>query len=305
MDIIFAGTPSSSVEILSSLVDSPFNISLVLTQGDKRSSRNKGKEPSEVAKFAESANLPCFKIDSFCDETINNIMKYPCDVLVLSSFGKIIPKELLDYPNITSLNIHFSILPLYRGASPIQSALLNGDIKTGVSFMEMVESLDEGPVFDFSEVEISDSDNRISLEKKLVTKAKSNIIDVIQKISGGLQPVSQSDNNVSYCKKITKEDGRISFEETAKEIFNKYRAFSGWPGTYFQYKNTTIKIHGMHIIKLDNDDAPGSVLYVTRDGIYVKVSDSVIVITHIQFPGKKIINSFDIYNSYKDFFVKI
>jgi len=303
MDIIFAGSPSSSAEILSTLVDSPFNISLVLTQADKRSSRNKVKEPSEVAKFAESANLPCYKIDSFCDQTINNIIKYPCDILVLSSFGKIIPKEVLVHPNITPLNIHFSILPLYRGASPIQSALLNGDIKTGISFMEMVESLDEGPVFDVCEVEISDSDNRISLEKKLVATAKSKIIDVIQKISDGLQPISQGDNNVSYCRKITKEDGRINFEETAKEILNKYRAFSGWPGTYFQYKNITIKIHGMHIIKIDNDDTPGSILDVTKDGIKVKVIDSVIVITHIQFPGKKIINSSDIYNSYKDFFV--
>ena len=303
MNIIFAGSPSSSAEILSTLVDSPFNISLVLTQADKRSSRNKAEEPTEVAKFAESANLPCLKIDSFCDQTISNIIKYPCDVLVLSSFGRIIPKEVLSHPNISPLNIHFSILPLHRGASPIQSALLNGDTKTGISFMEMVESLDEGPVFDVSEVEISDSDNRISLEKKLVTKAKSNIVDVIQKISSGLQPVSQDDNNASYCRKITKEDGRISFEETAKKIFNKYRAFSGWPGTYFQYKDTTIKIHGMHIIKLDNDDAPGSILDVTKDGIVIKVIDSVIVITHIQFPGKKIINSSDIYNSYKDFFV--
>ena len=156
MDIIFAGSPSSSAEILSTLVDSPFNISLVLTQADKRSSRNKAKEPSEVAKFAESASLPCFKIDTFCDQTVDSIIKYPCDVLVLSSFGKIIPKEVLSHPNITPLNIHFSILPLYRGASPIQSALLNGDIKTGISFMEMVESLDEGPVFDVSKVEISD-----------------------------------------------------------------------------------------------------------------------------------------------------
>ena len=93
------------------------------------------------------------------------------NTMVLSSFGKIIPKEVLSHPNITPLNIHFSILPLYRGASPIQSSLLNGDIKTGISFMEMVESLDEGPVYDVSEVEISDSDNRISLEKKLVAKA--------------------------------------------------------------------------------------------------------------------------------------
>ena len=303
MDIIFAGSPSSSAEILSKLVNSPFNISLVLTQADKRSSRNKGEEPSEVAKYAKSENLHCFKIDSFCNQTINKISKYPCDILVLSSFGKIIPKEILDHPKITPLNIHFSILPLYRGASPIQSALLNGDIKTGISFMEMVESLDEGPVFDVSEVEICDSDNRTSLEKKLVTTAKSNIVDVIQKISNGLKPIPQGDNNVSYCRKITKEDGRINFEETAKEIFNKYRAFSGWPGTYFQYKDTTIKIHGMHIIKLDNDGTPGSILDVTKDGIYIKVIDSVIVITHLQFPGKKIINSSDIYNSYKDFFV--
>ena len=303
MDIIFAGSPSSSAEILSTLVDSPFNISLVITRADKRSSRNKGKEPSEVAKFAESVNLPCLKIDSFCDQTINNIIKYPCDILVLSSFGKIIPKEVLSHPNITPLNVHFSILPLYRGASPIQSALLNGDIKTGISFMEMVESLDEGPVFDVSEVEISDSDNRISLEKKLVAKAKSNIVNVIQKISNGLQPISQGDNNVSYCRKIAKEDGRINFEETAKEISNKYRAFSDWPGTYFKFKDTTIKIHGMRIIELDNDDTPGSILGVTNDGIHIKVNDSVIVITHIQLPGKKIINSADIYNSYKDFFV--
>ena len=303
MDIIFDGSPSSSADILSTLVDSPFNISLVLTQADKRSSRNKAEEPSEVAKFAESANLPCYKIDSFCEQTINNIIKYPCDILVLSSFGKIIPKEVLCHPNITPLNIHFSILPLYRGASPIQSALLNGDIKTGISFMEMVESLDEGPVFDVSEVEISDSDNRISLEKKLVATTKSKIVDVIQKISNGLQPIPQGDDNVSYCRKITKEDGRINFDETAKEILNKYRAYSGWPGTYFQYKNITIKIHGMHIIKIDNNDAPGTILDVTKHGIHVKVIDLVIVITHIQFPGKKIINSSDIYNSYKDFFV--
>ena len=186
MDIIFAGSPSSSAQILSKLVDSSFNISLVLTQGDKRSSRNKGEEPSEVAKYAKSENLTCFKIDSFCDQTINKIRKYPCDILVLSSFGKIIPKEILDHPKITPLNIHFSILPLYRGASPIQSALLNGDIKTGISFMEMVESLDEGPVFDVSKVEISDSDNRISLEHGLKLGSHSMC-------SGCRMPISPKD----------------------------------------------------------------------------------------------------------------
>ena len=303
MDIIFAGSPSSSAEILSKLVKSSFNVSLVLTQGDKRSARNKPEEPSEVAKFAESESLPCIKIDSFCDETVNKINKYPCDILVLSSFGKIIPKEILQYPSITPLNIHFSILPLYRGASPIQSALLNGDNKTGISFMEMVESLDEGPVFDVFEVEISYSDNRISLEEKLVAKAVNNIVDVLHRVSNGLQPVSQSGDGVSYCKKISKEDGRINFSDTAVEILNKYRAFSGWPGTFFEFKDINIKVHGMHVIEADSDDIPGSIIDVKKDGIYIRAVDSVIVITHIQLPGKKIINSADIYNSYKDFFV--
>ncbi len=303
MDIIFAGSPSSSAEILSKLVKSSFNVSLVLTQGDKRSARNKPEEPSEVAKFAESESLPCIKIDSFCDETVNKINKYPCDILVLSSFGKIIPQEILQYPSITPLNIHFSILPLYRGASPIQSALLNGDNKTGISFMEMVESLDEGPVFDVFEVEISYSDNRISLEEKLVTKAVNSIVDVLHRVSNGLQPVPQGDDGVSYCKKISKEDGRINFSDTAVEILNKYRAFSGWPGTFFEFKDINIKVHGMHVIEADSDDIPGSIIDVKKDGIYIRAVDSVIVITHIQLPGKKIINSADIHNSYKDFFV--
>ena len=303
MDIIFAGSPSSSAEILSKLVKSSFNVSLVLTQGDKRSARNKPEEPSEVAKFAESESLPCIKIDSFCDETVNKINKYPCDILVLSSFGKIIPQEILQYPSITPLNIHFSILPLYRGASPIQSALLNGDNKTGISFMEMVESLDEGPVFDVFEVEISYSDNRISLEEKLVAKAVNSIVDVLHRVSNGLQPVSQGSDGVSYCKKISKEDGRINFSDTAVEILNKYRAFSGWPGTFFEFKDINIKVHGMHVIEADSDDIPGSIIDVKKDGIYLRAIDSVIVITHIQLPGKKIINSADIHNSYKDFFV--
>ena len=303
MDIIFAGSPSSSAEILSKLVKSSFNVSLVLTQGDKRSARNKPEEPSEVAKFAESESLPCIKIDSFCDETVNKINKYPCDILVLSSFGKIIPQEILQYPSITPLNIHFSILPLYRGASPIQSALLNGDNKTGISFMEMVESLDEGPVFDVFEVEISYSDNRISLEEKLVTKAVNSIVDVLHRVSNGSQPVLQGDDGVSYCKKISKEDGRINFSDTAVEILNKYRAFSGWPGTFFEFKDINIKVHGMHVIEADSDDIPGSIIDVKKDGIYIRAVDSVIVITHIQLPGKKIINSADIHNSYKDFFV--
>ena len=117
------------------------------------------------------------KLILFCDQTIDNITKYPCDVLVLSSFGKIIPKELLDYPNYYAIKYSFLLSFLSTEARhQFNQHYLNGDIKTGISFMEMIESLDEGPVYDVSEVEISDSDNRISLEKKLVAKAKLSIV---------------------------------------------------------------------------------------------------------------------------------
>lgn len=303
MDIIFAGSPLSSAQILSRLVESPHNISLVLTQTDKRSARNKENEPSEVAKFAKRAGLPCLKVDSFCDQTINNVIKYPCDILVLSSFGKLIPNKVLSHPKTVPLNIHFSALPLYRGASPIQSALLNGDNRTGISFMEMVQSLDEGPVFEVVEVEISENDNRITLEKKLVEKANEHIVDIIQKISSGLKPSVQNEVGASYCKKIIKKDGLVSFNQTADEIVNRFRAFFGWPGSYFIYNDITIKVHGLSVTKVNMGGMPGTILDVSKEGILVKVKDTAIVITHIQFPGKKIINPIDIYNSYKDFFI--
>ncbi len=303
MNIIFAGSPKFSAEILSQLDKSSFNVSLVLTQPDKRSARNKPAEPTEVAKFAESSNLPCLKVESFSDETIKVICEYPCDFLVLSSFGTIIPKEILDHAKISPLNVHFSKLPLYRGASPIQSALLNGDKKTAISFMEMTESLDDGPVFDVIEVDISSKDNRLTLEDKLVSKAKENIVDVINKISNGLVPVTQKEKDASYCNKISKADGKINFNKTTDEILNKHRAFFGWPGTFFVHNEIPIKVHEMGLFLSESTAMPGSIIDINKDGIYIKTSDSAIVITHIQLPGKKIINSIDIYNSYKDFFV--
>ena len=303
MNIIFAGSPKSSAEILSQLDKSSLKVSLVLTQPDKRSARNKPAEPTEVAKFAEEFDLPCIKVESFTDKKIKAISEYPCDFLVLSSFGTIIPKKILDLAKISPLNVHFSKLPLYRGASPIQSALLNGDKKTAISFMEMTESLDDGPIFEVIEVEISSKDNRQTLEDKLVTKAKENIEDVINRISNGLLPVIQNEKNASYCNKISKEDGRINFNEATNEILNKHRAFFGWPGTFFVYKEIPIKVHEMDLFLTESSAIPGSIIDIDKNGVYIKTIDSAIVITHIQLPGKKIINSTDIYNSYRDFFV--
>ena len=303
MNIIFAGSPKFSAEILSQLDKSSLKVSLVLTQPDKRSARNKPAEPTEVAKFAESTNLPCLKVESFSEETINTICEYPCDFLVLSSFGTIIPKEILDHAKISPLNVHFSKLPLYRGSSPIQSALLNGDKKTAISFMEMTESLDDGPVFDVIEVDISSKDNRLTLEDKLVSKAKENIVDVINRISNGLVPVTQNEKDASYCNKISKADGKIDFNKNTNEILNKHRAFFGWPGTFLIHKEIPVKVHEMGLFLSKSTAKPGSIIDIDKGGIYIKTGDNAIVITHIQLPGKKIINSADIYNSYKDFFV--
>ena len=303
MNVIFAGSPKFSAQILSEINKSSLKVSLVLTQPDKRSVRNSPAEPTEVAKFAKKLNLPCLKVESFSNETIKVICKYPCDFLVLSSFGTIIPREILDHAKISSLNVHFSKLPQYRGASPIQSALLNGDKKTAISFMEMTESLDDGPIFDEVEVDISSKDNRLTLEDKLVSKAKENIVDVIKRISNGLVPVAQNEKSASYCNKISKADGKINFNKTTDEILNKHRAFYGWPGTFFVYKEIPIKVHEMGLFLSESSAMPGSIIDIDKEGIYIKTYDSAIVITHIQFPGKKIINSIDIHNSYRDFFV--
>lgn len=304
MRVLFAGSPESSAMILSSLSREMVDIVGVISQPDKRSSRRKGKEPSPVSKEALKLGIPSYKPIVFDNLFKKEIESIDFDFLVVSAYGKILPEWLLNAPNIAPINIHFSLLPKYRGASPIQTSILNNDNKTGISIMRMSTGMDEGPVYCFHEMEILESDNKIDLEKKLVSMCIKNLGNDLNNIfNNKLTPNNQNNNEASYCSKIDKLSGKIDLrKESTKEIFQKYKAFIGWPGVYFEKNNVAIKIHGLEECKGNNEDLAVNSFRFTPDGLLTKTSDSMIVITHLQFPGKRIIPALDAANSYAKFF---
>jgi len=304
MKVLFAGSPEASAKILGSLFKEQFKIVGVISQPDKRSNRSKGKEASPVSKEALRLGIPTFKPSVLDDLFKKEIESLDFDFLVVCAYGKILPDWLLDAPNIAPVNIHFSLLPKYRGASPIQTSILNNDNKTGISIMKMSARMDEGPVYCFHEIEILESDNKIDLEKKLASICIKNLGNDLNNIfNSKLTPINQNNNEASYCSKIDKLSGKIDLrKESTKEIFQKYKAFIGWPGVYFEKNNVAIKIHGLEECKGNNEDLAVNSFRFTPDGLLTKTSDSMIVITHLQFPGKRIIPALDAANSYAKFF---
>ena len=305
MDIYFAGTPNSAAEILKSLASNDlFNIKGVITQPDKKGKRGNQRIESPVSLMANSLNLQTYKPHNLTKEQIQSDIDITnADILLVVAYGNLIPAWILE-SNIKAINIHYSLLPSYRGASPIQSSLLNNDKKTGVTFMQISEDLDAGKVIKCFEVPINKNDNKSSLEKKLTKISILNLEKVITDFySNKTIPIDQEHGKASYCKKILKEDSIINFEESAEKIFAKFRAYNEWPGICFTHKNKVIKIHGLEISSIKSPGSPGDIISFTNSGLTFKTIDYDIVITHLQFPNKNIISAKDAYNSYRQFFV--
>ena len=305
MDIFFAGTPNSAAEILKSLASNRlFNIKGVITQPDRKGKRGNQLIKSPVSLMANSLKIKTYKPQNLAKEQIQNDIDITnADILLVVAYGNLIPNWILK-SNIKAINIHYSLLPSYRGASPIQSSLLNNDKKTGVTFMQMSEDLDSGKIIKSFEVPINKNDNKSSLEKKLTKLSILNLEKVIADFySNKIIPVDQEHEKASYCKKILKEDSIINFNESAEKIFAKFRAYNEWPGLCFLHKNKVIKIHGLEVSSTKSSGIPGDITSFTNSGLTIKTIDYDIVITHLQFPNKNIITVKDAYNSYRKFFV--
>ena len=306
MNIIFAGTPYPSGKILEYLASSSaYKVKGVITQPDKPQKRGNKILQSSVSKISQNYGFPVFKPTNLNDpDFIKNIEGIDFDFLVVAAYGKIIPNWLLNAPNKMPINIHYSILPSYRGASPIQTSLLNGDNISGVTFMEMSEGLDEGKIIKVFTLDIIETHNKTSLENDLCDLAIKNMDDVFGLVfSNKILLNAQDDASASYCSKIKKSDSIINFAENAYEIINKYRAYSEWPGLAFMHKDVMVKIHGMDLYHEDLPGTSGAIVRFDKTGIYYKTSSGTIVITYLQLPNKNKISSADAYNSYREFFV--
>ena len=305
MNILFAGSPQSSARILEFLFKKD-DISVVgaITQPDKRSGRGKNLIQSDVSLNANVLGIRTFKPENLnTNEIKDEILSLEIDFLVVIAYGKIIPKWLLKLPKISSINIHFSLLPKYRGASPIQTSLINGDTETGVSFMQINDELDSGDIYKSFKTSIDQHDNKISLEKKLTDLCIENICQILHDIEfQRLRPIKQDSSIASYCNKLSKTNSLVDFNDKSENIMNKFRAYFEWPGLTFSHNNVPIKIKNLVQVDKQSNGKPGVIYKIDKSGIYVNTQDKMIVITHLQFPNKKTISSNDVYNSYRDFF---
>ena len=246
--------------------------------------------PPPVKTVALEAGIPVHQPQRLRDEqTLETLRAIPCDYIVVAAYGQILPKAVLDHA--PCINLHASILPHYRGASPIQQSLLGGDKETGVTAMLMEEGLDTGPILAVERIAIGEDEMVESLFERLTDLAAKMTPEVLRAYPG-LTPRAQNDAEASLCKKIVKADGEVAFDD-ARTLYNKYRAFTPWPGVYL---STGLKLLKMGLAETEKSHTPGKILAVEKARVLIGCATGALWIETVQPPSKKAVAAADYLN---------
>jgi len=293
--IIFFGTHNFAATILKGLIASPlFSIELVVTQPDKPAGRKKEIQKSPVKILAEKNNL---KINQ--PKTLKNYKPQATSykLAIVAQYGMIIPKNIIDAPKYGTINVHTSLLPKYRGASPIQTAIINGETETGVTIMKMDEGLDTGPILIQKSVKIGKDDTYPQLDSKLAQIGLQGLLEAtLRYIEGKIKPKAQNDNLASDCKQLSRESGKINWKLSAQKLYNLYRGLMPWPGIWTTWNGQRLKL--IEIKPSDKKIKEGTV-EVDNDKIFIGCSKNSIEVFKLQLEGKKAMNAKDFINGYQ------
>jgi methionyl-tRNA formyltransferase len=299
LNIVFAGTPDISSIVLNGLLKSQHNIIAVYTQPDRPSGRGKKLKPSPTKLIAESNNIPVYQPLSFKKEpdAVKYLEALKPDIMVVIAYGLLLPKQVLDIPKYGCINIHVSLLPMYRGAAPIQRAILNGDKQTGITIMQMDEGLDTGDILSVEKIDISNTDTSADLHDKIAHQSTPLLLKTLADIQLGTTIPKKQSGEPSYAHKITKEEGKIDWNNSAQRIHDQIRAFYPWPGAYTQIEDQTVKVIESEILDDRSNSVAGTVIAVNKKGLQVATANNKIInILKLQFPGKKAMSVSDILN---------
>lgn len=288
MKIIFMGTPDFAVNSLEAINDAGHEITLVVTQPDKPKGRSGALQMSDVKQCALKLGIPVFQPEKIKDPAaFDKLKEYECELIVVAAFGQIIPEEILKFPKYGCINVHASLLPRLRGASPIQTAILEGDAETGVTIQQMGVGLDTGDILSQSRIPIDKDDTGGSLFDKLADLGAELVVKTIEDIGEGrIRPCPQDEDKASYAKKIDKSMGRIDWNMDACEIERLIRALDPWPSAFSSLEGRMVKIWKAQTVP-GTDAAPGRVTDVRKDGISVACGSGLLIIKEIQLEGKK------------------
>ncbi|WP_299237661.1 methionyl-tRNA formyltransferase [Sulfurihydrogenibium sp.] len=303
MRVLFWGTPDFAVKSLKALIESNHQVVGVVTQPDKPRGRGQKIQPTPVKEEALKHNIPLFQPEKIKNnqEFLETIKKINPDISVVVAYGKILPEEIINIPKYKTINVHASLLPEYRGAAPIQRAIMEGKDKTGVCIMEIIKELDAGDVYACREVEITEDDDIISLHDKLAEEGARLLIEVLDKIEKGeIDKKPQNHEKATYAKPIEKSEGKIDFSRSAKEIFNQIRALKVWPKAYAKFRDEEVKILDAKIVECNVNALPGEIIKADeKEGIVVKTGNGCLLLKLIQFPNLKPITTQDAIRGYK------
>ena len=282
MKIIFMGTPTYAQKILEELISADdLNVVAVYTQPDKPVGRKKIITPSAVKVTAKEANINLYQPTTLKSrDVIDELLGIECDLIIVAAYGQILPKEILQHA--PCINLHASILPKYRGASPIQEALLNGDKETGITAMKMDEGLDTGDIIKISRVSIGDDEMAKSLLDRLTEAAAALTLDVVRNYDT-YKSQKQNDSQASYCSKISRSDGEVQFDNASK-LYNRYRAFTPWPGVFL---SSGLKLKEIKLHRSQGQYKSGEIIEINDKSIVVGCTTGAVEIYTVQPVSKK------------------
>ena len=289
MKVVFKGTPDFSVGTLEALVEAGYEITGVVTQPDKPKGRGKQMMPTPVKEAAEKHGLPVYQPRRVRDaEAIEEIRKMEPDVIVVVAFGQIIPKEILDMPKYGCINVHASLLPKYRGAAPIQWAVINGEKVSGVTTMRMDEGLDTGDMILKEEVTLAPDETGGSLFDRLAEVGAKLAVQTLQALEDGTAEFTPQDHEkATQVGMIKKSFGEMDFTKSAVELERLIRGLNPWPGTYTEYQGKTLKIWGATVEDGGDPSKAGTIVNVKKHSFGIQTKDGILVPTEIQLEGKK------------------
>jgi methionyl-tRNA formyltransferase len=283
------GTPEFSVPSLKKLIEK-FDVKAVFTQPDKPKGRGKKISLSPVKEVALEHNIPIYQPQRIKNEPeiIAKLKEINPDFIIVVAFGQILSKDILDIPKYACINLHASILPKLRGAAPINWAIINGESVSGNTTMLMDVGIDTGDMFLKDKVTITDDMTAGDLHDILMERGADLLVETIDKyVSGEIAPQKQNDEDSNYAPMLTKQSGKIVWNNTSKDIANLVKGLNPHPLAYTNYKEKVMKIHKVKVVKKVYEELPGTIIKVDEDGILISSKDGSVLVEIIQFPGKK------------------
>ena len=286
LKVVFMGTPTFSVPILKSLIETT-NVILVVSQPDREKDRKGNLLPTPTKVLANSYGIEVFQ-PSKIKEEYQKIIDLNPDIIITCAYGQIIPEVILNCPKYGCINVHGSLLPKYRGGAPIHHAIINGEKETGITIMYMDKAMDAGDIISSKSIPILDTDNLDSLYEKMSYLGRNLLIETLPSIiDGSNKRIKQDETKVTFGLNVTKEEEKISFEKPSKSIFNQIRGLSTIPGAYAILDDKRLKVYQSTLTDIKSKNKPGTIEKIDKTGIYVNTIDNLIALTDIKLEGKK------------------